>query len=442
MKKISLVLVLVTCASTVVACGSKETVTIDVVGKWSEREADNFNLVLTAFTNSRGTKTVVRYHPVEHDIGQELRERAQNVDASYDKGGPPDVAILPQTGTMNELAEINALVPVEDVAGELVDNNYTPLWRQLGTLNGKLYGVWFKANNKSVFWYRSQVFQDARVTPPRDWKELQEVATTLAAGGKTPFSVGGADGWTLTDWFENVYLRTAGGENYTKLACREILFDDQTVKDALRTLAQIFGRQGWVAGGGDIVSISYENSVDQVFARTPRAAMLSSADYAAGQIRARGMRIGAEARFFDFPSIDSQPSLLLGGDVAVLLRHGETEDEKKKNAGRDLIRFLATPEAAEPWAKEGGFVSPNKSLEETLIPNDIAPLAKAVQEAGVTNEARYDLSDQFPPAFGSTDRKGMYQIFQDYVGDPTNKVESTAAKLEEQASVVNKPRCR
>ncbi len=32
------------------------------------------------------------------------------------------------------------------------------------------------------------------------------------------YSIGGADGWTLTDLFENIYLRQAGPEKYDQLS--------------------------------------------------------------------------------------------------------------------------------------------------------------------------------------------------------------------------------
>ena len=43
----------------------------------------------------------------------------------------------------------------------------------------------------------------------------------------TPYSIGAADGWTLTDLFENIYLRTAGAEKYDQLTKHEILWTDR-----------------------------------------------------------------------------------------------------------------------------------------------------------------------------------------------------------------------
>ena len=43
-------------------------------------------------------------------------------------------------------------------------------------------------------------------------------ARTLKASGPPAYSIGGADGWTLTDLFENIYLRQAGAAKYDQLS--------------------------------------------------------------------------------------------------------------------------------------------------------------------------------------------------------------------------------
>ena len=70
---------------------------------------------------------------------------------------------------------------------------------------------------------------------------IKDGKTLSASGVQVPISVGGGDGWTLTDWFENVYLRTAGSEKYDQLAHHEIKWTDPSVETALTTLKQIWG---------------------------------------------------------------------------------------------------------------------------------------------------------------------------------------------------------
>ena len=114
-----------------------------------------------------------------------------------------------------------------------------PIWRELGTVDGTLYGVWVKAANKSLVWYNADVFDDAGVEPRRATTTCCSSMQTISDFGVPPLSVGGANGWTLTDIFENIYLAQAGPEMYDQLAAHEIPWTDQSVKDALTTMAEL-----------------------------------------------------------------------------------------------------------------------------------------------------------------------------------------------------------
>ena len=390
---------------------------LEVAATWSGAEQANFTKVLDRFRERTGATS--RFTSTGDEIAAVLGTRIQG-------GSPPDVAILPQPGLLSDLVARNALKPVADVAGELVDENYPPGWRQLGSVNGTLYGVWFKAANKSTVWYRPKAFADAGVQPPATWADLQRVAGTIADSGVTPFAVGGGDGWPLTDWFENVYLRTAGPEMYDKLARHEIPWTDPSVKRALTTLAEVFGKPQWLAGGvNGVLATTFDRSVSQVFADPPQAAILYEGDFVVNNIlKDTRARLGVDARIFDFPSIaGSKPAVVGGGDVAVLL--------KDTPAGRELIRFLATPEAAEPWAAAGGFTSPNKNLDPSRYANDInRQSARALTGAEIF---RFDLSDLVPAAFGATAGQGLWKILQDFVRNPAD-VDGITQQLEAAAA--------
>ena len=80
----------------------------------------------------------------------------------------------------------------------------------IGSVDGTLYGLLFKAANKSTVWYNVAAFEDAGVEAPKTWDDFLADAKTINASGLPAYSIGGADGWTLTDLFENIYIRTAG----------------------------------------------------------------------------------------------------------------------------------------------------------------------------------------------------------------------------------------
>ncbi len=173
---------------------------------------------------------------------------------------------------MADLARRGQIRPIDRAAGDLVRANYSATWRRLGTVDGRLYGVWFKAADKSTFWYSARAFRAAGVRrPPRTWPELLTAGRKLAAAGITPFSVAGGDGWTLTDWFENVYLRTAGPRRYRQLADHAIAWTHPSVKLALRRFATIFGDPALVGPTADALRTSFPQSVSRVFSGAPRS---------------------------------------------------------------------------------------------------------------------------------------------------------------------------
>jgi ABC-type molybdate transport system substrate-binding protein len=390
---------------------------VEVAAVWTGAEQKNFEAVLDNFAQKSGAS--VNYTSTGDDIAAVLGTQIEG-------GKPPDVAVLPQPGLLRDLAKEGSLKPIEEFAGAQIDEAYAPVWRDLATVDGELHGVWFKAANKSTWWYNVGAFEQAGVEPPTDWDQLQEVAGTLTASGVAPFSIGAADGWVLTDWFENVYLRTAGAETYEKLASHEIEWTDESVATALERLGEVWGNDDWVAGGASgALQTDFPTSVNQTFADPPDAATVYEGDFVSGIITEETQaELGADADFFEFPAIDGSPPSVVGaGDAAVLLTDNE--------AASALIAYLACAEAAEIWAKAGGFTSPNKQVDVSVYPDDIS---RRSAEALANAEAfQFDLSDLQPAAFGGTVGQGMFQLFQDFLRNPDD-VEGIQKKLEAAAA--------
>jgi len=321
---------------------------------------------------------------------------------------------------MADLARRSALKPIGGVAGDLVSQNYSPPWQALGTVDGKLYGVWFKAAEKSLIWYRPSAFTAAGITqPPRTWNQLLGDAARLRAAGIQPFAIGGHDGWTLTDWFENVYLATAGPRRYQELANNQIKWTDPSVKTALRQLATILGDPSLIGATAHALNTTFEQSVSDVFGTHPTAAMVFEGDYVRSFLPA-GYR-PSQAKSFTFPTQTptAQAPIEVGGDAAVLLSNS--------TAGKRLLRFLATPQAAAVWARDGGFISPNHNVALTDYPDAISrQLAARLAHAPTIG---FGISDQQPPAFGSDPAQGMWAIFQQFLAHPHN-INSTTHQLQ------------
>ncbi|MEV0636822.1 ABC transporter substrate-binding protein [Streptomyces sp. NPDC050619] len=391
---------------------------LEVAAVWTGPEQANFKKVLEEFEKRTGA--TVTFVPAQDPIVNFLGSKIAG-------GQPPDVAMLPQPGAIKQAVDKKWAKPLGSEAQAELAKNYSQGWQDIGKVGGKQYGVYYKAANKSLIWYNAEVFENAGAAEPKTWDELLTTAQTVYDSGVTPFSVAGADGWTLTDWFENVYLSQAGPEKYDQLAKHEIKWTDPSVKDALTTLAQIWGKQDYIAGGADgALQTEFPASVTQTFTggAQPKAGMVFEADFVQVNIGETDAKIGTDAKVFPFPAVGDTAPVVTGGDAAVIL-----EDSKASQA---LATFLASPDAATIQAELGGYLSPNKNVPNSAYPNAVQQkIAKALIASG--DDFRFDLSDQAPQAFGGTPGKGEWKDLQDFLKNPKD-IAGTQAKLEANAA--------
>ena len=386
---------------------------ITVQAVWTGQEGESFQAVIDGFTEA---------YPNVDVAYKSAQDIATVLSTAVEGGNPPDIAALPNPGLMRDFAGRDAIQPIE-FARDAVAENYSEDWIQLGSVADQLYGVFFKGANKSTIWYNTQVFEDAGVEPPTTWEDLITAAETINASGVPAYSIGGSEGWTLTDLFENIYLRTAGPELYDQLERHEIPWTHESVKTALETMAQVLGDTQNLAGGRQgALQTDFTGSVTQVFADPPKAGMVFQGDFAGGVItNETNAELGEQANVFKFPSVNGQgENFVMGaGDVVVMF--------KDSPAAQAFIGYLATPEAGEIWAERGGFSSPNKNVSADVYPDDITrELATAIAEA---ETFRFDLSDLMPAAFGSD---ALFKGLQDFLGNPDD-VDGIAQQLEQQA---------
>jgi alpha-glucoside transport system substrate-binding protein len=397
--------------------GSDVSGNLSISGVWTGQEARSFRAVLDGFTQENPNVTV-KYNPVGDQIPTVLSTAVQG-------GNPPDLAAVAQPGLVRDFVEKNALKPL-DFAESTINDNFSEGAIEAGTVDGKPYGVLFKAANKSTVWYNVPLYEEAGVEAPQDFDAFLEAAKTLRASGTKAYSIGASDGWTLTDMFENIYLRQAGPEKYDQLATHDIPWTDQSVKDALETMARIVGDTGNIVGGtSGALETDFPTSVTNAFKDNPEGAQVLEGDFVESVITdSTPAKPETGFNVFDFPSIDgSGPSVVGGGDTIIMF--------SDTPASQALIEYLATPEAAEIWAKRGGFSSANKNVDDAAYED---PLLRETATAIADAETfRFDLSDLQPAAFGATVGQGLWKEFQDFLKNPDD-VDGAAQAMERSAA--------
>ena len=390
---------------------------VSISGIWTGQEAESFQAVIDGF-NEQQPDVRVKYNAVGDQIPTVL-------STAVEGGNPPDLAAVAQPGLVRDFVGRDALKPI-DFAEETVRENFSEGAVEVATVDDQLYGVLFKAANKSTVWYNVPLFEAAGVEPPGTFEELLQAAETLKASGTRAYSIAGADGWTLTDLFENIYLRQAGPEMYDQLAAHEIPWTDESVTTALETMGQILGDEDNIAGGtSGALETDFPTSVTNAFKEDPEAAMVIEADFVGSEIT-NSTDAEPQTGFdvFEFPSVDdSEPAVVGGGDTIIMFNDTP--------AARALIEYLATAEAAEIWARRGGYSSANRNVDPNAYRDELT--RKTATAIGETETFRFDMSDLQPAEFGGTVGRGLWKAFQDLLRNPDD-VDGIAEQMERAAA--------
>jgi alpha-glucoside transport system substrate-binding protein len=396
----------------------KGTITFD--GIWTSSSGQKqFQDVINAF-NKTYPNVKVNYHPIGDSLPTVLATAVAG-------GHPPDMADIAQPGTVQQFATQGKLKPIT-YATSTINKNYVPAWRQLGTFNGKLYALVFKAANKSLVWYNVPAFKAAGVKAPTTWTQLLAAAKTIKASGTPAYSIGGSDGWTLTDMFENIYLRTFGQAKYDALSAHTIKWTDPSVITALKTMAKIVGDTGNLAGGSSgALQYGFNDSVTNAFSTPPKAAVVFEGDFVSGVILSSTKAKAATGfNVAPFPVITPGPdgsAVEIAGDLFVTF-HDTPAIEA-------FVKFLATAPAANAWAQAGGFATGNHNVKPSVFPNAIDSANQAA--VGTAKSVVFDMSDEQPASFGATTGQGEWGIFQDFLKTPSD-ASGIASKLEAAAT--------
>lgn len=372
------------------ASGGEGDKTILVQGAFRGEEQARFEEIIKIFNEKTGYNVVYEGSP-DFEVQIQVQTEA---------GTPPDVAALPQPGTMKRFAAAGYLKPLSDNVVKAIDANYAPVWKELGTGNdGKVYGVFHRVNAKSFVWYNKKEWSKRGYSVPKTWDELKALQDKMVADGSVPWAVGfesgAASGWVGTDWLEDMMLRTAGPDVYDKWVNHEIAFNDPAVVKALKMCGDIWLNPKYVYGGpANIVTLSYGDSVKPIFENPPAAMMNRQGNFITGFMQEEIQAdLENNVGVFALPSVDEKwgTPVLGGGDQFVAFTD--------KKGVEEFMIFLTTWEACAPWAKIGGALFPHKNQNFADYGNSLEKeIAKILVNASVF---RFDASDLMPTEVGS-----------------------------------------
>ncbi|MER7008731.1 ABC transporter substrate-binding protein [Dactylosporangium sp. NPDC000555] len=321
--------------------------------------------------------------------------------ARISAGRAPDLAFFPQPGLLADMVRTGRLKPAGKAAADNVERYFSADWKRYGTVDGVLYGAPIDANVKSLVWYSPKYFAAHGYTVPRTWQEMLDLSDRIAAAGVKPWCAGiesgGATGWPVTDWLEDMLLRTEGPDLYDRWVQHQIPFDDPRVVAALDRVGGILRNPRYVNGGhggvDSIATTAFQEGGLPILEHT--CVMHRQASFYVNWLPANAT-IAEDGDIYAFylPPIDpgaGRPVLGAGVFAAAFADRPEVQA---------VAAYLATPEFADNRARTGGVVSANRELDKNVLKNPVERLvATMLADPDVT--FRFDGSDMMPAPVGA-----------------------------------------
>lgn len=368
---------------------------LNVFGPWRGDDQQLAENLMAYFTAATGAS--VNYSSSEN--------YEQQIVIDTEAGSPPDIAILPQPGLIQDLVSKGFVEPLGEATEGWLGENYAAgsSWVGLGTYTGpdgtdRLYAFPYKIDVKSLVWYSPDNFDDAGYDVPQTMEELKALTDQIVADGGTPWCIGlgsgGATGWPATDWVEDMMLRTQAPEVYDQWVANEIPFNDPRIVAAIEEFGAFARNDDYVAGGaGAVASTDFRDSPKGLFSSPPQCYMHRQASFIP-TFFPEGTEQGVDADFFYFPSYESKDlgnPVLGAGTLAFITKDGD--------ASRTFVEFLKTPIAHEIWMAQSGFLTPLKGVNTDLYGD--ATLKKMGDILLNSTTFRFDGSDLMPGGVGA-----------------------------------------
>ncbi len=361
--------------------------TITVTSLWGGSEQDSFQKVLDAFKAKTGITAT--YQAQRTDYATVLQSKITS-------GSPPDVAIMPGLGFLRQFARSGGIKKISDLGIDpaSLEANYPPGILDPGKVDGDLYGIMVKFNSKSTFWFRPDKLTAAGATAPKSWDDLKALLTTLKGKGSAPLGLGAKDSWTLTDWFEEIYLRQNGPDAYKKLFSADGDWTDPTVATAATTMKDVLNDNFVVGGIKGALGVAFTDGIAQAFAANGTATLYYEGGFVGGIATGQtntALKVGETIDWFNFPTFGTAT-----GDTAAEIGGDEIAALTTNPGVKEFIQYMTTVDAGTTWAKTGAIISPVKAVDASAYPNDLAK-KEAAQVAGASGVV-YDGSDTLPAA--------------------------------------------
>ncbi|HXF85390.1 MAG TPA: ABC transporter substrate-binding protein [Anaerolineales bacterium] len=376
---------------------------VTMSGPFTDEDALKFDQSIKAFEEATGID-------IQYSGSKEFEA---SIRIAVEGGSVTDIVDFPQPGLLATFVAEGKVIDVNTVVNpDWLKQNYIQSWLDMATMEGPngpiMAGIWARANGKSLVFYPKAAFDAAGYKVPETWDELMALTEQIAADGDTPWCIGiesgAATGWPMTDWIEDVMLRTTSLENYDKWVAGELPFDSPEVRNAIKYVTDIWFTEGYVYGGRSAIPTTFFGDAPAPMFDNPPKCWLHRQGNFITSFFPQGLEPGTDYDFFYLPPIDpayGKPVLGAGDIYAMFNDRPEV---------RAVMQYFSTGESLKGWIEAGGAISPHNDSDLNWYGD---PVTRKVAEIIKNATAfRFDGSDLMPGAVGAG---SFWKSMTDYV---------------------------
>lgn len=378
---------------------------VTMQGPFTDADAVKFDNSIKAFEDATGID-------IQYTGSKEFEA---NISIVVEGGDAPDIVDFPQPGLLKSLVAKGYGVDLTNVINQdWLKENYNQSWLDMSMIDGPngtiMAGVWGRVNGKSLVWYPKKAFDAAGYQVPTTWDEMIALSDQILEDGDAPWCVGiesgAATGWAMTDWIEELMLRTTSLENYDKWVAGELKFDSPEVKRAVEEVSNIWFKDGYVYGGrGAIATTSFGDAPKPMFDDPPKCWLHKQGNFITSFFP-EGLVAGEDYSFFYFPGLDPEygSPVLVAGDIYTMFND--------RPEVRAVIQYFSMGDSVKGWVEAGGAISPHMDSSLDWYTNVIdRGVAEIILDA---SSVRFDGSDLMPGEVGAG---SFWKSMTDYVTD-------------------------
>ena len=350
-----------------------------------------------------------------------------------------DLAVLTSPQSLQELGNLNIIIPTNDFYDESSKDLYSEYLINLVSSddNSLQYGHWLRLFSNSMIWYNVDRYKELGSPKFKSFDEIIEFTKLNSTKGNElwclsidsaenqpllDYEYGESAGWIVSNWLENIVLANYGTTIYDNWVENEIKFSDDEITLSLLDIGKIVHNDGTIYKGKDYlirsqVSKSATNLLDE-----NSTCVFSLMGHDAINYMPQNKTFGEDYNFFEFPSID-YPNMVVGiGDTISLLNDDPSSIE--------VYAELVSGTFGENWASkiDSHYVSPRTDFNTSKYKNEFAKKEyMQIKEALNMNLFRYDGSMLMK---NGTGKKILWTTLRQFIAKSNDYLEQVTEEID------------